>query len=183
MTAKDKMLQLTPLLGIHTAKDHFLKLFNGIATSHSANIDSMEYIASINNKEYIANIESSDYTINISQPVYTASIQNTNNSKDTKMVTRFRGDTEPMIWHVTKDGAPMDCSNVQTAVFSYNENVKIIKLNGNIIDKTGGVIEFKVPNTAFTVAGTFVFDIQLTFNDGTRITLLKDRRWLCRFRR
>jgi len=79
------------------------------------------------------------------------------------MIIRFRGDTEPMIWHVTKNGVPMNCSNVQTAVFSYDENGSIIKLNGNIIDKTGGVIEFKVHDTAFTIAGTFTFDIQLTF--------------------
>jgi len=82
MTAKDKLLQLTPLLGKHTAKEHFLNLFNGIATLYNVNINSEKYVANIDKSKDIANLESSDYTTNISQPVYKANIQNIYNAKD-----------------------------------------------------------------------------------------------------
>jgi hypothetical protein len=90
------------------------------------------------------------------------------------MVKRFRGDTHPMVWELKINDSPADLREVSLSEFSYNLDGNIITIEGVISDATNGLVKFLISDTDFDTPGKFEFDIQLTYNDGTKRTFIKD---------
>jgi len=89
------------------------------------------------------------------------------------MITRFQGDTIPMVWNFTLNNNPHDLTNVTSITFTYKENSNIINITGTATDATAGVAQFNIPTNAFKLVGIFPFDIQLVYSNGDIRTYIK----------
>ena len=90
------------------------------------------------------------------------------------MIKRFRGDSYPMLFNLIIDDKPANLGDVATVTFAYKIQNTIKKLDGNIEDSDNGVVKFTVAENFFDTPGTFPYDIQVVYNDGTKQTFEKD---------
>lgn len=90
-------------------------------------------------------------------------------------LARFRGDTYAMEWFLKIDGVAADLTNVDSSTFYYDKNGTPISISGTVTGApTDGQINFTPGPTDFDTAGTFPFDIQVLYLDGSKRTFIKD---------
>ena len=91
------------------------------------------------------------------------------------MPQRFRGDTQPLKITITKDGSPVnlnDISVVELAILK-NDTTLIIECVKDEDLLSGQVYANFGPND-LDVPGIYKFDVQVTFPDNTKTTLIVD---------
>ena len=74
-------------------------------------------------------------------------------------ITRFRGDTYPLIVTLSENGVPVDL----TAVISVKLTISLdtpVTILGTVTDAPNGEVTFAFDQTAIGVAGIFEYDIQ-----------------------
>ena len=94
------------------------------------------------------------------------------------MLERFRGDTQPITWKlsiVRTDGTTEYLEEAAKVEFTYIKKDVEIKLLGVITNASEGLVRFDIEDDTFNVALKADFDVQVTFNNGTRRTFIKDK--------
>lgn len=83
------------------------------------------------------------------------------------MITRFRGDTKPIIITLYSDAGPLDligCSGFTLTADQSKEPIdstnNIFVLNGTILSAPDGMVEFLITPSQANHIGTFYFDVQ-----------------------
>jgi hypothetical protein len=92
------------------------------------------------------------------------------------MITRYRGDTQKLNITLSRDGAPTDLSTVDKVELGIDKLGQILVI-GCIKDVTpsSGIIYAPFTPSDLDTTGVFDFDIQVTWADGTKTTILIDR--------
>ncbi len=89
-------------------------------------------------------------------------------------MTRYRGDTQIMSWTLKINGTATDLTTATTVTYTYFKKEDEINIVGTVTDASHGIVEFSVLDTDFDLVGTFTFDIQVVYDDGTKRTFIKD---------
>ena len=95
-----------------------------------------------------------------------------------KIDDRFRGDTNPLVMHlyevVDKKDRPLNIpSDVQKIVFHFKGEDGVLHSIEGVNGTSDGKIEFPFSeNTAD--AGDYVYDVEVTYNTGEKVTFVKD---------
>jgi hypothetical protein len=92
-------------------------------------------------------------------------------------LTRFRGDTDDLVFKLTSNGAPVPlagCSAVLSVSSEENPAVATYEFQSNaVVDAQAGTLSFPFTPTQVDLVGEYYFDVQLTDADGKTKTLRK----------
>jgi hypothetical protein len=92
------------------------------------------------------------------------------------MITRYRGDTHPLKINLSQGGVATDLSTVDKVEVGIDKLgvILVIECTKDVVDATGTVSAPFLATDLDTV-GIFPFDIQITWLDSTKTTILIDK--------
>ncbi len=91
------------------------------------------------------------------------------------MPTRYRGDTQPLKITITKNNSPLDLNDVIAAELAIlKEDTTVVIQCVKDADLLSGVVYANFSATDLDTVGIFKFDVQVTFLDNTKTTLVVD---------
>lgn len=98
------------------------------------------------------------------------------------MITRFRGDTKPIVVTLSSDSGPLDLTGYTGFTLSADPSKdpvsatnNIFALPGTILSATEGTVEFLLTSLQADHVGTFYFDVQYLDARGLINTAGKDK--------
>ena len=92
---------------------------------------------------------------------------------NTKEITRFRGDTYPIVAIIKESGVPIDLSTaVSKLTIAFTDPDSPVTIIGTNVDGSVGKVEFAISTEIAANAGKFFYDIQVD-NGGYKTTYVK----------
>ena len=88
-------------------------------------------------------------------------------------ITRFRGDTYPLIVTIKENGVPVDISTAVTKMTIAFLDTPSETIIGTNVDGSAGKVRFDFTPETVDVVGKFFYDIQVD-GDGYKTTYVKD---------
>jgi uncharacterized protein YuzE len=92
------------------------------------------------------------------------------------MITRYRGDTQRLNISLSSGGVKVDLTTVNKVELGVDKEGTVLVIECiKDADPTSGVVYAPFIPTDLDVVGTFSFDVQVSWYDGTKTTILIDR--------
>lgn len=86
-------------------------------------------------------------------------------------ITRYKGDTDPIVFTIKKNGVPLDITGSSFSLF-YGDGTGTVTLPGTLIEPTSGKVSFAVAGTDFQTVKIYKYKVVKT--DGSIVkTIIK----------
>lgn len=91
-------------------------------------------------------------------------------------ITRFRGDTHALSISLKQNNAAVDLNLTNYVEFALNKGTETVIIEcDKDVTPTTGIVYVPFTEASVDTAGTFEFDVQVTWTDGTKTTFTKSK--------